>query len=287
MSVSIPAASGGCGKTHARPVSRGVSAKVWKLDCPGCESYLRGDGKPKVIKVIPGDKDRGIPSRMEHVVDAHPQWSTTPEGIPPTPDEQHVHKIRTERGAHELQMLQALIAAKTAGMAIPDNAMWLLEQNFDPRLIKGKVICSNGHDNVPGSKFCSDCGMNMAARGAIEPTAEEKEEEVTEPFIDIHKLDFKTLQKMCKEKGINAKGTADQLRQRLTEAGVTAGDLLSRAAGLCRRCGGPKRGRAARPSMPIAQCTECGDGICHRHAQWHNDNYICTKCARKLGIKDL
>jgi hypothetical protein len=212
MSVSIPATSGGCGYTHTRPVTRGVAAKVWKLDCSSCESYLRGDRKPKVIKVIPGDKEQGIPSRMEHVIDADPQWSNTPEAIPPTPDEQHVNKIRAEKGAHELQMLQALIAAKGAGMSIPDNAMWLLEQNFDPRLIHGKVVCVNGHENSAGVKFCGECGIDMATRGIIEP---KQEEEITEPFIDIFKLDFRSLQKMCKERGLSAKGTTDELRKRL------------------------------------------------------------------------
>lgn len=214
MSVSIPSTSGGCGETHSRPVTRGVAAKVWKLDCNPCEGYLRGDGKRKVIKVIPGDKEQGIPSRMEHVIDADPQWSNTPEGVPPTPDEQHVNKIRAERGHQQLQQLQALAALQSAGLKIPDEAMWLLEQNFDSRIVKGKLICSNGHDNTAGSKFCQECGIDMAARGAIEPP----EEEIEEIVLDIWKLDFRTLQKMCKEKGISAKGTTDELRQRLSTA---------------------------------------------------------------------
>jgi len=212
MSVSIPETSGGCGATHMRPVTRGAPAKVWKLDCSPCEGYLRGDGKRKIIKVIPGDKDAGIPSRMEHVIDSHPQWSSTPEGIPPTPDEQHVNRIRTERGQQQLQQLQALAALREAGLAIPDEAMWLLEQNFDHRVIKGSVICNNGHDNVSGAKFCFECGVPMATRGPvgeIEPGDEETP-------LDIFKLDFKSLQKMCKEKGLSAKGTADVLRQRLS-----------------------------------------------------------------------
>jgi len=195
-----------------RLVTRGAPAKVWKLDCPPCEGYLRGDGKPKVIKVIPGDKEQGIPSRMEHVIDAHPQWANTPEGIPPTPDEQHVNKIRAERGSQQLQQLSALAALQKAGLKIPDEAMWLLEQNFDARIVKGNVICKNGHDNVSGSKFCQECGIEMASEGA----AEEKEEKEEEPFVDIWKLDFKALQKMCKGKGISAKGSTDVLRQRLT-----------------------------------------------------------------------
>lgn len=212
MSVSIPPTSGGCGKTHTRPVTKGVTAKVWKLDCNPCEGYLRGDGKPKIIKVIPGDKEQGIPSRMEHVIDSHPQWSNTPEGVPPTPDEQHVNKIRADRGNQQLQQLSALAALQGAGLKIPDEAMWLLEQNFDRRIVKGNVICANGHDNVSGSKFCQECGINMASQGAIEAGEEEEEE----PFIDIWKLDFRALQKMCKEKGISAKGSTDELRKRLS-----------------------------------------------------------------------
>lgn len=217
MSVSIPPTSGGCGKTHARPVTKGIAAKVWKLDCASCESYLRGDGKPKVIKVIPGDKENNIPSRMEHVIDAHPQWSNTPEGVPPTPDEQHVNKIRTERGSHELQMLQALIAAKNAGMAIPDNAMWLLEQNFDPRLIHGKVICANGHDNTAGAKFCSTCGTNMASRGVIEAPEIQSEQggETEIGEIPLGSLHVATLKKMAREKGLSDKGSKADLIERL------------------------------------------------------------------------
>jgi hypothetical protein len=212
MSVSIPETSGGCGASHTRPVTRGVPAKVWKLDCSPCEGYLRGDGKPKVIKVIPGDKDLGIPSRMEHVIDSHPQWSNTPEGIPPTPDEQHVNKIRAERGTQQLQQLQALAALQGAGLKIPDEAMWLLSQNFDARIVKGTVVCSNGHDNAAGAKFCGECGIDMATRGSIGP-AEDEDDGPAE--LDIWKLDRSTLQKMCKEKGVSGRGTTDELRQRL------------------------------------------------------------------------
>ncbi len=55
---------------------------------------------------------------------------------------------------------------------------------------------------------------------------------------------------------------------------------MSRAAGLCRRCGGPKRGRAARTAAPVSQCRTCGDDICQKHAIWAGDFYICTKCDR-------
>lgn len=59
---------------------------------------------------------------------------------------------------------------------------------------------------------------------------------------------------------------------------------MSRAPGLCRRCGGPKRGRAARDASPWAQCGECSDLICERHSVW-SDGWICTKCDRGKKVK--
>ena len=57
---------------------------------------------------------------------------------------------------------------------------------------------------------------------------------------------------------------------------------MSRGAGLCRRCGGPKRGRSARVSVPIADCLDCGDAVCQRHAVEVPEElgYRCTKCHR-------
>jgi len=64
---------------------------------------------------------------------------------------------------------------------------------------------------------------------------------------------------------------------------------MSRAPGLCRRCGGPKRGRTARTAAPWAQCAkeDCRADICPKHSVWDSsaDAWICTKCARDAGIK--
>ena len=62
---------------------------------------------------------------------------------------------------------------------------------------------------------------------------------------------------------------------------------MSRAPGLCRQCGGPKRGRAARESAPIAKCDLCDAEICPRHALWDTDHYICKKCAREHDIQGV
>lgn len=217
MSISIPETSGGCGAGHQRPVTRGAPAKVWKLDCPRCESYLRGDGKAKVIKVITGDKEAGIPNRLEHVVDSDPHWSTTVEGIPATPDEQHVNKIRSERGDQELRWLEALIAARGSNISIPDNAMWRLEQTFGTQvvgsIVSGTVLCANNHENPAGTKHCSECGIKMNTRGVLTQAELDAEPEAEIPLDRLH---VASLKKMAREKGLSDKGTKAQILERLS-----------------------------------------------------------------------
>src|ERR1700690_444615 len=95
MSVSIPVTSGGCGASHSRPVRNGTPAQEWMLDCPDCESYLRGDGKSRILRVTPGDPKSGIPAKQERVADCDPHWSSTADSVPLTPDEQRVNATRT------------------------------------------------------------------------------------------------------------------------------------------------------------------------------------------------
>ena len=78
MSVSVPVGSGGCGRPggHSRPVIKGAPAKTFKLDCPPCESFLKGDRKQKILKyhidpktgqsVRPGAHRRRRPHVVEH-----------------------------------------------------------------------------------------------------------------------------------------------------------------------------------------------------------------------------
>ena len=231
MSVSIPPSSGGCGRTHSRPVLRGAPAKEWKLECAPCEKFLRGDEKPKVIQVTPGDKDRGIPSRMVHVADSDPHWSTTPEGVPLTPDEQHIHKLRAEQGQRQLEMLQAYAAlSKVPGLDLKDykEAMWLLDQTLEPLkrpVVNGLVLCADGHENPASTKFCAECGMSMSAKGALETALDNRGldvdhvADVSDPelvFVDLQRLHVATLRKMAREKGLPDKGTKAQLVERLS-----------------------------------------------------------------------
>ncbi|HEV2353149.1 MAG TPA: SAP domain-containing protein [Puia sp.] len=187
-------------------MTHGAPAKIWKLDCKPCESFLSGERKAKIIKVIPGDKESGVPSRMEHVADIDPLWASTSEGIPPTPDEQHITKIRVENAQQRLQELQAVATIRAAGLSLPDDVTWLLEKNHDPRIIKGETVCANHHPNVAGSKFCSVCGISMSASSA----------EVFIPQIPVEKLHVNTLRKMCRDRGLPDKGTKVELVKRLT-----------------------------------------------------------------------
>lgn len=209
MSVSIPETSGGCGKTHSRPVTKGVAKRIWELNCPQCERYLRGDNRPKVIKVTGGDKNRGIPSRMDHVADSDPHWSSTPETVPPTPDEERVHSVRQEVATQQLQLLQASAAAKAAGFDIPPEAIWLLEEKLGGKILQGNVECANGHVNGAGTKFCNECGISMSARKAVN-TGEEKQDS------GLEKLSLKELREMCKAEGLPTSGSKKQLLERLS-----------------------------------------------------------------------
>lgn len=210
MSVSIPVTSGGCGKTHSRPVTKGVVKRVWELNCPPCETYLRGDHKPKVIKVVGGDKNKGIPSRMDHIADSDPHWSSTPETIPATPDEENVHSRRQEVASQQLQLLQASAAAKAAGFDIPAEALWLLEEKLGTNLVRGMVECANGHDNPGGSKFCQECGIDMKVRASVGSAP------VVKSSDEYEKLSIKELKELCKAEGLPTSGNKKQLVERLS-----------------------------------------------------------------------
>ena len=185
-----------------------------------CESYLRGEKKQKIINTIPGDKDKGIPGRMVHVADCDPHWSTTPEAVPLTPDEEHIHKIRAEQGQRQLDRLTAFAALKQSGMSIPPQAQWLIDSTLEEIAalervgppVGGSMICGNGHDNAPGLKFCGECGLHMDAQKQLTENLPADPAEL----IPLNKLHIATLRKKCREKGpTTGVGTKDQLISRL------------------------------------------------------------------------
>ncbi len=208
--VTVPAGSGGCGNPHYRPVIKGAPAKIFKLDCPPCESFLKGDRKQKILKYHI-DAKTGQSVRQERIADADPMWSSTPDTIPLTPDEDRTNTTRQERGRMQIEMIQALAAMRSTGVQVPPEALWLLEREIPEGVLKGTVVCAEGHDNAAGVKFCSECGMSMAARGAIAPQEPSDE-------MDLERLHPQTLRKMCRERDLPDRGSKDVLIGRLQAA---------------------------------------------------------------------
>ena len=213
MSVSIPAASGGCNSQHSRPVVKGVPAKVWGLTCAPCEAYLKGDRKQKILKYHI-DKTTGQAIRQERVADADDRWGSTPDTIPLTPDEAATNATRTERGRMQIEMLQALASIRATGINVPPEALYLLERELPEGVLRGTVVCAAGHDNAAGVKFCSECGIGMNVKAAIAPPEDEP------AAVDLDRLHVATLRKMCREHvpPLPDKGSKDDLIGRLQAA---------------------------------------------------------------------
>lgn len=99
-SVSVPTASGGCGKTHTRPVREGAPVRQWPLDCVPCEAFLRDDMVRDLNKDLP--KSQG-----KHVVG---MWADSPLKIPQTPDEAMVSEDFNDRGNKAMAQMSAAMA---------------------------------------------------------------------------------------------------------------------------------------------------------------------------------
>ena len=209
-SIVIPVPDG-CGAQHTRKVTRGAPEKIFSITCEPCEAYLRGDRKQKILRyhIDPATKQA---IRQERVADADDRWSTTIDTIPLTPDEERTNTTRTERGRMQIEMIQALAAMRASGIQVPPEAMWLLEREIPEGVLRGTVVCVNGHDNAAGAKFCSECAVSMGTRGAIAPPDDEP------AVVDLGRLHPQTLKKMCREAGKSDKGSKEQLVGRLQSA---------------------------------------------------------------------
>ncbi len=113
----------------------------------------------------------------------------------------------------QIEMIQALAAMRSTGIQVPPEAMWLLEREIPEGVLRGTVVCAEGHDNAAGVKFCGECGMSMAARGAIAP-----QEPSGDPEVDLGRLHPQTLAKMCRERDLPDRGSKDVLIGRLQAA---------------------------------------------------------------------
>ena len=146
------------------------------------------------------------------MADADPMFSSTPDTTPLTPDEERTNTTRQERGRMQIEMIQALAAMRASGVQVPPEAMWLLEREIPEGVLRGTVLCANQHDNPAGLKFCGECGVSMAARGAIAPPEDEP------AAVDLGRLHPQTLRKMCRDAKLPDRGSKDQLIGRLQAA---------------------------------------------------------------------
>jgi hypothetical protein len=141
-------------------------------------------------------------------------WSSTPDTVPLTPDEERTNAVRSERGRMQIEMLQALAALRSTGVEVPPEAMWLLERELPAGVLRGTVVCADGHDVPAGNKFCPECGISMAARGALTPGSDNGDEP-SEPAVDLARLHPQTLKKLCRERALPDTGSKDELIARL------------------------------------------------------------------------
>ena len=176
-----------------------------------------GDRKQKILAKYHVNPQTGqaLSARNAGIADADPMFSSSLDSIPLTPDEERTNKTRSERGSMQIQMLQALAAIRATGVQVPAEAMWLLEREIPAGVLQGTVLCANNHDVPAGLKFCGECGISMAARGAIGAAPEDPP---GEPEIDLGRLHPQTLRKMCRERELPDKGSKDVLIGRLQAA---------------------------------------------------------------------
>lgn len=210
-SISIPPPDG-CGALHVKKVTRGVPAKHIRIDCEPCEAYLSGARKPRILRYHI-DAKTGQTGSQERVADADPMWSSSPDAVPLTPDQEKTYHLRIERGEQQLRALESIATLSKAGVDFQsrqDVLFYLREQELPENLLQGTLECANGHAADAGVKFCPECGVSMAARGAIAPPEE--------PEIDLGRLHPQTLRKMCRERQLPDKGSKDDLIGRLQAA---------------------------------------------------------------------
>jgi hypothetical protein len=110
MSVGIPPEAGGCGVSHHRPVSQGAPIRIWELNCPACERFLRETDLAHDINKPDKHSPRNA-NMPAHVVG---NWSDSPVRIPLTPDELEVAEQLEAQGTREM----AQNAQRVAGESI-------------------------------------------------------------------------------------------------------------------------------------------------------------------------
>ena len=184
----------GCDTEHKRPVDRsGRPVHPWGIDCPAHQAYYSGAAKPKILKYIT-DPKTGAVVNQQRVPDAHPGFSTSPDTIPMTPDEERSRERKLEMGENQLRALEALLTLKGGGIDLtsrPEVMFFLQESGLSAEMLQGKVVCPSGHDNPAGNAFCGTCAAPMHGQKAI----------ASEPAANLSELHVATLRKTVPRPG--------------------------------------------------------------------------------------
>lgn len=166
--VAVSTAEGGCGASHSRTVTHGVPDPDWSLTCPPCERHLIND----------------------------PRWAVTKAEIPETPDEVTQREALEKRGSRDRETVITAALAKLAGIA----------DNTQAQAVTQAVICKRGHQNLPSSRYCGECGISLTSElppDAITKTIAHLTENRDNPTGDLSKLPVSQLRRIAESRGIN------------------------------------------------------------------------------------
>lgn len=129
--------TGGCGKSHSRPVNDGVPAKVFELTCPPCEHILTGGDQPDVLEfhykkgkdghLVTNTQGHAIQEGIKKVRPRDPHWSNDPNDLPKTGSE-----VAAEMKEQEIKEAQRE-KLESQGRALNTFAALMQIPGADPR----------------------------------------------------------------------------------------------------------------------------------------------------------
>ena len=216
--VAISPSQGGCGASHTRPVTHGVPDPDWALDCPQCEKAVEND----------------------------PLWAPTKLEIPETPDEQTAREALEKQGVTDREKILAAYVGELASKSMDDKTDRLMMVETLAKIAanlpnaqanSAQLTCSNGHPNLPTSRFCGECGislsgdstniMNLEAPDALKKAAESGQTVSIKNGIalspqskaaaaDYSRIPVVELRRIAEQQGINPKQSKRQLIEALS-----------------------------------------------------------------------
>jgi hypothetical protein len=159
MSATVPVESGGCGHTHSRPVLNGKPDKVFKIECQGCENYLRQDIVRTGMKKVRTGGDRELKDRYLGL------WGWNDQTIPETFDQErereHAEQESAVSAANANKDALSTIAAAMAGNQelLAQLARMMAPQGAEP--LPQTAINPPEPEPEPDSSYvqrqCKDC----------------------------------------------------------------------------------------------------------------------------------